>query len=633
MRYIAILFIFIFTLQDAFGQQLQQKEKTDAQLAITYYNSRDYEKAIPLLLSVYKKSSNNYYFRLYINSLLQLDRFAEAEESLTSEIKKSKNPSPELVVFLGYVLDEQGRSEEATIKYQDAIRSIPPNKGSYLVTANTFLQWGKYDYTVETYLKGRQEIQGEQFNYELARAYLYQRNYDNMLEEYLNLLRQDEKQLARVQSSLSSAMRLDIDDGLRNQFRGQVLKRIQADPNVIGYNRLLIWFFLQEKKFSSALRQSIALDKRTGKEDPQIAQLGQLALNNKSYGDAQKAYEYLLAKGKENPYYNRAFSQQVHVNYLQFINGSKEDIEKGKEIASQYNSVLNYLGYDVASLNMIQEYAHLLAFYLNDSEKAIGVLQKGLEIPKLKPEQSGLLKTEMADIYVYSGDQWEATLVYSQVIDANKMNTLGDEVKLKKAKLAYYMGNFSWAKAQLDVLKASTSKLTANDALDLSLLIGNNLNMDTTAVPLTMFAKADLLFFQNKPEDAMAVLNGLQEVYPYNSLVDDILFRKAKIEIERQEYEKAAAYLEQIVTDFSYDILADDALFELAGLFNYHLGEKEKARDFYKKMLFDYPGSVFVDESRTIYRELREIYPDEEIDQKPTEEDLFMQPVNPNEIN
>jgi hypothetical protein len=152
------------------------------------------------------------------------------------------------------------------------------------------------------------------------------------------------------------------------------------------------------------------------------------------------------------------------------------------------------------------------------------VLEKGLEIPRLKPEESGMLKTEMADIYVFAGDPWEATLLYSQVIDANKNNALGDEVKLKKAKLGYYMGNFSWAKAQLDVLKASTSKLTANDAMELSMLIGNNLNLDSTAVPLQMFARADLLFFRNKDAEAMATLDSIAELYPYHTLTDNILF-------------------------------------------------------------------------------------------------------------
>jgi len=208
---------------------------------------------------------------------------------------------------------------------------------------------------------------------------------------------------------------------------------------------------------------------------------------------------------------------------------------------------------------------------------------------------------------------------------------LGDEVKLKKARLGYYMGNFSWAKAQLDVLKASTSKLTANDAMELSMMIGNNLNLDTTAVPLTMFAKADLRFFQNRPHEAMTILNGLEELYPYHSLVDDILYRKAKLEIGKQNYALAATYLDTIVTDYSYELLGDDALYQLAEIYNYNLNEKVKARDLYKKMLTAYPGSVYIEESRKLYRELREVYPDEELDPK-TKEELFMENMKPYEF-
>jgi TolA-binding protein len=217
------------------------------------------------------------------------------------------------------------------------------------------------------------------------------------------------------------------------------------------------------------------------------------------------------------------------------------------------------------------------------------------------------------------------------VIDANKNNSLGDDVKLKKAKLGYYLGNFSWAKAQLDVLKASTSKLTANDAMELSLLIGNNLNLDTTAAPLEMFARADLLFFQNKNELAMATLDSLAEMYPYHSLVDDILFRKAKIDIEKKNYAMAAEQLQKIVDGFGFDLLGDDATFMLAELCNFNLNEKEKAKNLYKEIMTRYPGSVFTEESRSKYRELRAIYPD--IEQVPTNEEQFMNGVLNNEIN
>ncbi len=616
MRYFLIILILVLGLSEASGQRKVSETQTKSSLAIKYYSAKDYEKAMPLLKEVHQLTKNSTYFRYYLTCLTELKQFDEAEQEVQKEIKRQKNARPEYYVHWGHILKIQKKDEEAEAKYLEAIKNIQPNKGSYINTANSFLMYGEYEYAKETYLKGREVLAPEQFNYELARAYLYLRDYNNMMEEYLNMLKASEKQLARVQSSLSSAMRLDIDDGLRDQFRGQVLKRIQAEPQVIGYNRLLIWFFLQEKKFSSAFRQSVALDKRTGAEAGQIAQLGDMALRNREYAEAIKAYNYLMDKGTESSFYAQAYSRSIHARYLEYVNEFPDDKEKGTALGNDFKKGMDFLNYGPATLNLIQEYAHLLAFYLDDTETAIQVINEGLKIPQLKVDQIGSLKTEMADIYVYANDPWEAMLVYSQVIDANKKNTLGDEVKLKKARLGYYMGNFSWAKAQLDVLKASTSKLTANDAMELSMMIGNNLNLDTTAVPLQMFSKADLLFFRKKDNEALAVLDSITELYPYHTLVDDILYRKAKIEIKKQNYALAAEYLETITTDYSYDLLGDDALFQLAELYNYQLSEKEKAKDLYRQMLSSYPGSVFIEESRAKYRELREVYPDKEPEEK-----------------
>jgi hypothetical protein len=629
-RHITLILLLNFVFQTALAQTQPTRLQSTTQLALSYYNAKDFEKAAPLLYEVYELSKNNYYFRLYLTSLIELQRFEEAEAQIKKEIKKLRSPSPELQIHWGYLLKTQGNKKEAEQKYTEALNMTSTDRPTIMMVANAFTQWQEFEWTKKVYLKARRENSEEHFSYELALAYMYLRDYEQMMEEYLNLIAHDEKQLQRVESALSSAMRIDVDNSLRTSFRTQVLKRIQAEPNVIGYNRLLIWFFLQEKQFAGALRQSIALDKRTGEEDMQIYQLGQMALNNSVFNEAERAFNYLVEKGENAPLFIPANEQKIHAAYLRFKSENNQSREEAEKLADMFEKGLETLGYIAATLNLIGDYAHLLAFYLDDSEKAISVLQKGLEIPRLRPEQSGMLKTEMADIYIYAGDPWEATLLYSQVIESNKNNLLGDEVKLKKAMLGYYMGNFGWAKAQLDVLKASTSKFTANDAMELSMLIGNNLNLDTTAVPLQMFARADLLFFRNKEARAMATLDSIAEIYPYHSLMENILLRKAKIEIEQNRYELAAEYLQEITENHSYGLLADKALFMLAELNNYNLGEKEKAKELYRLMLTRYPGSVFVEESREKFRELRETYPD--IITNPQEE-LFLDETVPDEIN
>jgi tetratricopeptide (TPR) repeat protein len=630
MRHLLFTILFFFSLSAAQAQTRQNEIQTASKLAIAYYNAKDYEKAVPLLLEVYNLSKNNYYFRLYLNSMVELQRFEEAEEQIIKEQKKQRSPHVEFTIHHGYILKVQKKNEEAETKYEEALKIIPANKGNYLSAASIFINWQEYEWAKKVYLQGRRIIPREQFNHELARIHLYLRDYEQMMEEYLNLVRQDENQLSQVQSTLASAMRIDIDNELRDQFRSQVLKRIQAEPGITGYNRLLIWFFLQEKQFAGALRQSIALDRRTGKEDAQILRLGQMALNNYLYDEAERAFNYLVEKGESSPLYIQAYVQNIHASFQRYTAQNEENKTEGQLLADRFEKSLEMLGYTAGTLGLISDYACLLAFYLNETEKAVALLEKSLEIPRLRAEESGMLKTELADIYVHAGDPWEATLLYSQVIDANGNSALGDEVKLKKARLGYYMGNFSWAKAQLDVLKASTSKFTANDAMELSMLIANNLNLDTISVPLQMFARADLLFFRNRNDEAMATLDSLAEIFPYHSLTENILFRKAKIEIDQNNFEAAASWLEQIVTDFSYGLLGDDALFMLAELYNYRLGEKEKAKELYREMLTRHPGSVFTEESREKFRELRESYPDELTN---PEEEFFLQGTRPDEIN
>jgi tetratricopeptide (TPR) repeat protein len=579
-------------------------DNTTPQTAMKYYEAREFTKAAPLFKSIYSVTGNIYYFGLYIQCLSELQDFETAENEIKKEIRKSRGQQPELLIQYGYILGLQKRTEEARQQFTEAIRITPLNKNSVINTANFFLQYREYENAEKMYLKAEKALPGENFTLELAQIHLLLRNYGQLMEELLDAVKISEEYLPRVESLLSSALYLDIDNNLREEFRMALMKRIQAEPGVIGFNRLLIWFYLQEGQFPAALRQSIALDKRTNRENLQILSFAQMALNNQYYEDASAAYNYILSKERDNTVFFQASFNKIHAEYLSFINKEPLDKIRGNQLADEFDKGLALLGYNANTFVLIREYSHLLSYYLGNNEKAIEILEKGLKIPVMKAELWGELKTELADVYINAGDPWEATLLYSQVIEANRDNALGDEVKLKKARLGYYMGNFDWAKAQLDVLKASTSKLTANDAMELSLFISNNSNLDSIEKPLQYFARADLFFFLNKDEQAVVTLDSIESLFPSDLLIDDILFRKAKIEMRRNQDQEALNLLDRIVKDYSWDLLADDALFLKAEIFQYRIRDKEKAVEAYKQILFDFSGSIYVSEARKRFRAL-----------------------------
>ena len=491
--------------------------------------------------------------------------------------------------------------------YEKAIGSISNNPGEYPNLANQFINRREYEWAEKVYIKGRLDQNPGLYNYELARIYYYMRNYDQMMKEYLDWINQKESNLEIVKSNLQSVLSVDNDQEISRQLKNYILKRIQEDPVLTLYNRLLIWLFIQDKNFTAAIRQSISLDKRTGSEDANIFGLANVAASNKNYDEALKAYDYLIIKGKKAEYYNLASQQRIQMQYDRFVDEDILDMSRANELNEQFSKTFAILGTTPEMSGLLTEHAHLLAFYLKKPTEAIQVLTDGLNITGINVQQISVMKAELSDMYVFSGDLWEAVLSYSQVIENNKSSLLGDDMKLKRAKLGYFMGNFKWAEAQLDVLRASTSKLIANDAMDLSLFISENLEEDdSTATPLKIFARADLHLFRNNFSEALAALDSISKIYPDNSLIDDVDFRKAGIFQKEGKYAEAAVLLESIVKDHSWELLADDALFKLAALYQNKLNQKDQAMAMYKKMLTDYPGSVYVVDSREEYRKMQD---------------------------
>ncbi len=271
----------------------------------------------------------------------------------------------------------------------------------------------------------------------------------------------------------------------------------------------------------------------------------------------------------------------------------------------QYESFLSEFGRSRVTAGIISEQAELEALYINDLDKAIGLLTEVIEFPNADLILVANAKLNLGDYYLMQGEVWEATLLYSQVDKAYKEDALGNEARYRNARLSYYDGDFQWAQAQFDILKASTSKFISNDAIDLSVFIMDNLGLDTTAEALTLYAQADLLVFQNKFEEAFQSLNKLLKDFPAHSLEDDVLYLKSKIYNKKRDYIKQAETLQRIMEGYPEEIRADNALFELAELYQTHLNDPEKAKELYEKLFIDYSSSTFAVEARKRFRIMR----------------------------
>jgi len=568
------------------------------------YNSKEYDKAAPIFKGYYEETNSYIYFELYINCLTELRNYKNAEKEINKEIKIRK--LPEYYVLLGYLYKQQGEYSKSGESYNRAINMLHPVKQEVINLANAFKNKREFDLAIATYEKGKKILPDEFFHMELAMVHYLVRNYSKMLDEYLQMLKREPGNLATVQSRLASAFYYDIDGVLKKEVKEKVLAYIHEYPNDIVYSKLIIWYFTHNKQFGKALVHTIALDKRTNSETQNIYNLAGLAASNKAYYEAEKACDYLINKKGDTQLLKPSVLRKVHIIYSRFVDEYPNSSIETEFLEKSMKSVFDNYGINAGTLEAITDYAEFLAFYARRPTEAGRLVESSLKMPGITKNNIIELKYLLARCCICSGDLWGATLLCTQISDMAGDNPLADDADLLKAKAGYFMGNYSWALAQLDIIKAATSKLIANDAMELSLFIKNFTPPDSTDLTLDKFARAERKQFCNRPDEALEILDSIIISNPGHPLLEEVIYKKAHLYISLKQYNEAALLFEEIIDNYSWGRRIEDALFELAQLYSNELNNQDRAMELYKTLILNHKSSIYLEKARNEFRRLRE---------------------------
>ena len=581
-------------------------QQSQEQMAAYYFDNGEYEQAAQLYESLYNNYANKFYYQRLYNSYLKLEEYKDAIRLV--EKRRKKFPK-ELALYVDegnvHLLQE---SEKKALKcFDKAIDAITSDLSPVQDLAMAFVNIGRFDYAVRTYLTAREKTRSQQLYFnELVGVYQTMGNYTAMTNEYFNLLDKQPGMRASVQLNMQKAMLEAPDDRLADGIRQALVDRVREHPDNQVYLEMMIWFAIQQKDFQFSLMQAEAVDARfPDKGGEQVFRVAAIAFENEDYAVAADAYRYLQLKGQENPYYFDSRVGELRVDFARINHHYAINADSLALLRQKYETAIAELGKGERTVPLMRNYAQLMAYYANDPQPAVSMLDDVLEIPRLKSNVRGEVKLELADILLFAGSVWDASLLYMQVEKENKNDILGAQAKLKNARLSYFNHDFDWANSQLKVLRASTSKLIANDAMELSLLISDNMEDDSTYTMLSLFADADLLLYRNQLDSAWEGFDNVTRQMLSHPLFDEVLMRKAQIRMKQARYAEADSLLQKLVDFYPTDITADDALFLMAGLNEDHLNNPAKALECYEKLLVDYPTSLYVDRARKRYNTLK----------------------------
>lgn len=578
-------------------------------VARQYLLSGDYEKSAATFKQLLEYNPNDQeIIQGYLQSLIAIKEYAAAEKQL--RLLQKNNPSDIILAFeLARLHHLQGEQKKANKEFDKIISKLTHEDKQIRLLASRFEKEGFIDFAIQCFEKGKSFFKENPYLYAEDLALLYDKkgDTDRAIESLLDLYVSQNTKNEEIKSSLQRMM----ESAEKTEFiRKKVLKRISKEPEIMAYPDLLAWMYIQQDDYDNAFLQIKSIDTRLNEEGRRILGFARVALREKKFSSAIKAYDAVKEIGSQKPFYTLALNEKLMCLNQSLRNNPHYTPSDVRKVIEEYNVFLEQNpAYRLKETQ--KDLAELEARFANNTSKAIELLEYIVKSPQAERSFKARCKLDMGDYELLQGNIWESTLLYSQVDKEFKQDMLGEEARYKNARLSYYTGDFVWAQAQLDVLKASTSELIANDALNLSVLITeNNPPADSNQTPLLMFARAELLEFQNKNEECIALLDSISALFPAHVLADNILMEKAKIAYKLHNYNEAAMHLQKIVSLYADDVLADDALYNLALINQDFFNNKEEALRLFEQLITNYAGSTFVNMARKRYRALRGDKPD-----------------------
>jgi len=591
-------------MQHIDAQNVSAQRQLDEKLAREFYQKKDYEKARDIYRSLYDNYAQTYYFNQYADCLILTGDYETAETALKTFLKK--NPKQwKSHVNLAYVYSQRGENDKAEKYLNKMIKDVPDTKNSIIEVANLLKNRKFYDIAIVLLDKGAKNPNiGDKFYLEKAYTYNSMLDFENATECYLLFLQENPEQYEMIKNRLRVMMMYNLNGNVDDVVRMALLRKTQEDPENEEFSSLLMWFSLQQQDYDLAIAQLKALDKRgKGDYENDILYVAQIACDNRYFDVAIEAYDYVAKKSDQGVFFVQAIVGLIKTKYDKSVAEGNHDKIFYEKLSGEIDDAFGRIGISREMFPLITVHAEILAFELGQFDKAKTLLNNALEM-NMSAQDKAEIKMKLADIYLFTDEVWEATLLYSQVEKALKNEPIAHEAKFRNARLRYFIGEFEWADAALKILKSATSKLVANDAMTLSLTIKDNLEYDTVA--LQRLSKADFYLYQHRYDLANQMLDSIVAYNPNEVSLPNVFYRKAKIAQNLGIFDVADSLFRRVYDGYADSYLADKALIDNAQMFENQLNRKEDAMECYARLFDYYTASVYVAQARKNYRRLRD---------------------------
>ncbi len=584
------------------AQTRTPQQNAEYRLAQSYERMGMYENAARRYRRLFdSEPANASFYNALKRTLERLNQYDE----LIAVVEKRLQAVDDVVgrADLGSALYRAGREKEARTVWAELLKKYGKTSGAYAQVASSMLRNGLFDDAVATYRRARKDLDnGYLFAVELANAFAGRGNYLAAAKELLLYLERRPMQLGYVRSRIMSFLQEDA--GVLAVVEQKV--KSSAKP---GYELLSLLgeCLMQQKKYARALEVMQALEQAKSEKikkqtaGRELYSLAEKALRDSSYAVAEQAYTLILETWPKSRY---ATASRLGRIKSWIAAGNYERGLADLDIILQENKK------NTLALEAIKLKGALLLDEFDDAEEAFvtyRMLFRDFSSRATRKFAARKLGTAALRLSRYA--EAESWLRQALALTAEGETAEKNAILFDLAALELCRGEFQKALQQFNAILpdesngAEDAASQVNDALDLALIIEENLADSTTALAgyaayLCAMQKEDVNSAKQTLEDWLASFSG-------STLAPRVMLELAALYHRTREFTKEITLLENVVESFAETVYADEALFRLGSVYA-QTGHAVRAIERFEQLLIEYPYSTYLELARKSIRRLSE---------------------------
>ena len=585
--------------------QAQQRNEQKFTLAQSYEQIGDFESAVKLYEQLYESDPNNFqYISALYRVYTQTKNYAALVNILDARI--TQNPSDiEAYGMLGSTYYMMGNEEKAFEIWNQPFQTENVNPVFYRLIANYALDRRAFEVAIKLYEEGKKVSNDKViYSFDLARLYSMTMQFEKAAQEYCDILSIDPSQEniveTRVFENINRPGALDA-----------TLEVIEdcSDKSNLSFSYLLAKLYVEKKSFQKAYEIYLDIDTRQSTKGRELYNFARQMFAEKEYALAAEVFKSITDNYPDSPItpqanlgYARSLEASLFEDYEKtlplwkpYFPMEKFQSEKTTEVLNAFNLITNLYKHSEPAYESILRTA-VIEFYLlknyDEAKRLLETIVSEASLSKNSPEAY----LELGNIALIEGNLDEAEKDFLAV---GKLRSANEDQKnkavYKLGKVNFYKGNFEEAKKYLSQILSNLKDNSANDALELLLLLDPQMNDSSN---LSDYANAEFLAEQKKFSEAADKYKRLAENQQAFVLRTISGLKYGEMLLAVDNYPESISILEGIAAEGEKNIYADKAVYLLGKINQFGIKNYSKAEEFYQQLLADYPKSIYADDAR-----------------------------------